>query len=368
MNNTMKTYKIVVDSKVFTNMRGYSPAEVSKKAVSKILGNSLNRTSFSMVEAKTGKIRCYDAKRENLVRPYRKNGKLITSRIVVKKIGKQVGGTYPPDLGENSDDPIFQFFPREEYYFDHGPLINGIQSIEIFSKADLSYQSFCIRFYVIGNVLYLSELNKCHYSGKINLNKIIEYAKSFGNIELIELTDVSKIKLIDIDPLQIRYISLSLLSILSSGKSWYNKYGFFSKDYTNELVENKKKIIMNINDFMKECIEKLVKNSHENKSKLDKQKDKFFTYYKQEKTVQEIFTQIKAELFKFGKNNAELFKFGDDSNESDSDESDSNKYDKLYKEKEKFNEQFKIIFGILSIIEKSKIIIYDSNLTRILEK
>ena len=51
----MKTYKIVVDSKVFTNMRGYSPAEVSKKAVSKILGNSLNRTSFSMVEAKTVK-------------------------------------------------------------------------------------------------------------------------------------------------------------------------------------------------------------------------------------------------------------------------------------------------------------------------
>jgi hypothetical protein len=144
MNSKIKTYKIIVDSKLFANIRGSTPAEFAKKAASKILGNSLNRVRFSIVDAKTGKFRHYDAKRENLVRPYRKNGKLITSRIVVKKIGKQVGGTYPPDLGENSDDPIFQFFPREEYYFDHGPLINGIQSIEIFSKADLIFKFLLI--------------------------------------------------------------------------------------------------------------------------------------------------------------------------------------------------------------------------------
>jgi hypothetical protein len=118
MNNKIKTYKIMVDSKPFANMRGASPAEVAKKAASKILGNSLNRVRFSIQE-KTGKIRYYDAKRENLVRPYRKNGKLVKYRIIVKKIGKQVGGTYPPNLEEGSDDPIFDFFPKEEYKIEN---------------------------------------------------------------------------------------------------------------------------------------------------------------------------------------------------------------------------------------------------------
>jgi hypothetical protein len=117
-----------------------------------------------------------------LVRPYRKNGKLITCQIVVKKIGK-----YPPDL-KNSDDSIFTFFPKEDYYFDDGPLINYIQSIKIFSNDDLSNQSFCIRFYVIKDILYLSELNKCHYSGNINLEKIINYAKSFDYLHFIKLS------------------------------------------------------------------------------------------------------------------------------------------------------------------------------------
>ena len=103
---------------------------------------------------------------------------------------------------------------------------------------------------------------------------------------------------------------------------------------------------MNIDEFMTECIEKLVKNSRQNRSKLDEQKAKFLIYYK-EKNVQEIFTEIKEQLTKFGKNN-----------------NNSNESEKLFKEQ--FKEQFKIIFGILSIIEKSKIIIYDSDLTRIL--
>lgn len=48
MNTKIKTYKIIVDSKPFANIRGSTPAEVAKKAASKILGNSLNRTRFSI--------------------------------------------------------------------------------------------------------------------------------------------------------------------------------------------------------------------------------------------------------------------------------------------------------------------------------
>ena len=62
MNTKIKTYKIIVDSKQFANMRGASPADVAKKATSKIIGNSLNRTRFS-IQAKTEKIRHYDVKR-----------------------------------------------------------------------------------------------------------------------------------------------------------------------------------------------------------------------------------------------------------------------------------------------------------------
>ena len=126
-------------------MRGASPAEVAKKTASKILGNSLNRVRFSMVEAKTGKIRHYDAKRENLVRPYHKNGKLIKYRIVVKKLGKQVGGTYPPNL-EDLDDPIFEVYPKGEYEIEvishYTPEVLPITKYHITSNSD-----WCIDFH-----------------------------------------------------------------------------------------------------------------------------------------------------------------------------------------------------------------------------
>lgn len=159
MNNKIKTYKILINSKPFANIRDSTPAEVAKKAASKILGNSLNRVRFSIQE-KTKKNRHYDAKRENLVRPYRKNGKLITFRIVVKKMGKQIGGTYPPNLEEDSDDPIFDFFPRGEY---------EITFNDYFTVYDKK-KNVCIAFYIIKNdkenYLYINDLYKCSYQGK----------------------------------------------------------------------------------------------------------------------------------------------------------------------------------------------------------
>ena len=102
MSSPLKNYKIIVDSKHFGNMKGISPAEVSKKAAGKILGKSNNRiTQFSMIETKNGKIRNYKAFKENLIRPYKKNGKLITCRIIVKKIGKHTGGGEAEKLSKN---------------------------------------------------------------------------------------------------------------------------------------------------------------------------------------------------------------------------------------------------------------------------
>jgi hypothetical protein len=101
MSSTTKNYKIIVDSKHFGNMKGIRPAEVAKKAAGKILGLSNNRIAqFSMIETKNGKIRNYKAFKENLIRPYKKNGKLITCRIIVKKIGKHTGGGEADILSE----------------------------------------------------------------------------------------------------------------------------------------------------------------------------------------------------------------------------------------------------------------------------
>ncbi len=73
MSSPSKNYKIIVDSKHFGNMKGIRPAEVAKKAASKILGLYNNKIiHFSMIEIKNGKIRNYKAFKENLIRPYKK--------------------------------------------------------------------------------------------------------------------------------------------------------------------------------------------------------------------------------------------------------------------------------------------------------
>lgn len=60
-----------------------------------------------MIETKNGKIRNYKAFKENLIRPYKKNGKLISCRIIVKKIGKHTGGNEADRLSEIYKKPKF---------------------------------------------------------------------------------------------------------------------------------------------------------------------------------------------------------------------------------------------------------------------
>jgi hypothetical protein len=245
MNNKIKTYKILLDSKPFANMRGSTPAEVAKKAASKILGNSLNRARFSIQE-KTGKIRHYDAKRENLVRPYYKNGKLVKYRIVVKNIGKQVGGTYPPNLEPGSVDPIFDFFPEGEYSIR----IEG-SNVNIYNQDNL-----CIKFGIEDRELGIFELHHCGYKGSTNLQKIIGYAKKLNEnskmIDLISLTDSSYFK-------QYKDIYLYILYILSTGISWYNYFKFKSDNFENkEIKYNQHFLSINLEDFLNECIGKII--------------------------------------------------------------------------------------------------------------
>jgi hypothetical protein len=243
MNNRIKTYKILVDSKLFANIRGASSAEVAKKAASKILVNSLNRASFVIQENR--KIRHYDAKRENLIRPYRKNGKLITFRIVVKKLVKQIGGIYPPNIEPGSKDPIFDFFPRREY----------IIRIEDSNVNIYNQDNLCIKFEIRDRELFIIELNHCGYKGSTNLRKIIGYAKKLNEnskiIDSIGLLDGSYFK-------EYEDISLTILYILSTGISWYNYFDFKSEFFDEEIKHNQQFLSMTFTTFLDICISKII--------------------------------------------------------------------------------------------------------------
>jgi hypothetical protein len=267
MNNRIKTYKIIVDSKLFVNIRGASPAEVAKKAASKIFGNSLNRARFSIQE-KTGKIRHYDAKQENLVRPYHKNGKLVKYQIIVKKIGKQVGGTYPPNIEPGSDDPIFDFFPRGEYKIEiishYTPEVFPITKYHITSNS-----VWCIDFHfeIDKRKIELDNLNKCYNkSGSDNLKKIIKYGKYLKSYDIID-----KIELFDASTIYDKKISLALLSILSTGMSWYNSFGFISPNFKVEKENNSKFLRMQFDDFLNLCSNILFEQKKEYYDNLNKQ-------------------------------------------------------------------------------------------------
>ena len=251
MNNKIKTYKILVDSKPFVNIRGSTPVEVAKKAASKILGNSLNRVRFSIVEAKNVKFRHYDAKQEKLVRPYYKNGKLVKYRIVVKKLGKQVGGTYPPNLEPGSEDPIFDFFPEEKY-----EIRIEDSTVNIYNQDNQDNQdNLCIKFDIKDKELFIFKLNHCGYKGSTNLQKIIGYAKKLNEkskiIDSIGLLDGSYFK-------EYEDISLTILYILSTGISWYNYFDFKSEFFDDEIKHNQQFLSMTFETFLDKCISKII--------------------------------------------------------------------------------------------------------------
>lgn len=122
---------------------------------------------------------------------------------------------------------------------------------------------------------------------KKNLDNLIKYARKLKELQIIDkivLDDASYI----IEP----GIHLWLLSILSNGQSWYNKFDFKSDKYDDEIINNQSKIMMKFEDFINECIEKYSLNN----TRLTQQKIIFFKFFDKDKSVQEIFTQVKKEL------------------------------------------------------------------------
>jgi len=377
--NNQKSYKIIARSKKMRNIFGSCPAEVAKKVALKLLVKNIYSMYFSIVEIKTNKIIHYQSNKKELLRPYHKNGKLVKYRIIVKKIGKQVGGTYPPNL-KDPEDPIFTFFPKEKYFISSKETKDGNIIIQIINKSN---RELCIKIRVEGKNIYIMELNHCGYNGRTNLNAIIEYSKELNKeskiIDLIYLIDASFFKHFE--------ISLSTLYILSIGISWYNQFEFFSENYHEEIEHNKKFLTMTLEEFLNECIEKIIdikRNYYENinnkiQTVLLKNHNKNFIKEilnklqknKKEKndlTIEGLIKNTRDELILikeefidiFGnKNIKELFT--EIINMLREIELSENEIEKLEKNRE-LSPELKAIIELFKFIEQSKIILYSKDL------
>ena len=377
--NNQKSYKIIVHSKKMRNISGSSPAEVAKKVALKLLVKNIYSMYFSIVEIKTNKIIHYQSNKKELLRPYHKNGKLVKYRIVVKKMGKQVGGTYPPNL-EDPEDPIFTFFPKIKYIISSEETERYGRIIQFINKSN---NELCIEIRIEGKNIYIIELNHCGYNGRTNLDAIIEYSKELNKeskiIDLIYLIDASFLKHPE--------IVLSTLYILSIGVSWYNQFKFFSENYQEEIEHNKKFLTMTLEEFLNECIEKIIdikRNYYENinnkiQTFLLKNHSKNFikkilnTLQKNKKekndlTIEGLITKMRDELILkkeefigiFGnKNIKELFT--EIRKMLRGIELSENEIEKLEKNGE-LSPELKAIIELFKFIKESKIILYSDDL------
>ena len=304
--NNQKSYKIVVCSKKMRNIRGASPAEVAKKVALKLLVKNIYNMYFSIIDIKTNKITHYQSNKKELVRPYHKKGKLVKYRIIVKKMGKQVGGTYQPNL-EDENDPIFIFFPKERFDIsfhdgkkkyretDYNKIIyikdlhnNNCLQIEFNTFTENNERFFCC--------IELSKLDRCNNKTSDNLEALKKYAKYLKKNFIDNLRYIS---LIDISCIKDNNVYLSLLSILTTGESWYNRFGFKSDDYDHEIEHNSRIIQMNIMDFISSIIKNIyrIKNYlNETTEKLIEKINDFIEKYDKSKSINDVFIEIKKQL------------------------------------------------------------------------
>jgi hypothetical protein len=181
----------------------------------------------------------------------------------------------------------------------------------------------CLELNIHGSHMKVEYISKCNYriSGSQILGIIQKFVKENGGINIVELQDTSKLP-----NLCKRYdIPLYIIYILSTGKSWYNSYGYKSANYDNEIRHNKKLLHMTMFDFMIACNTKSYHPMDE--TELLEMIDIFYNvmndhqYYKNNKqrtklhsqmSVKETFTRLKNYVLK---NMPEIREVGFETNE-----------------------------------------------------
>jgi len=107
----------------------------------------------------------------------------------------------------------------------------------------------CLELEFSGDTLKVEYIRKCSgASGTQLLQMISKIAKKEG-LSYVTLDDKSRIEGICPD----YKIPLYLIYILSTGKSWYNAYGYVSRNYSREVANNKRYLDMKMHNFIRLC-------------------------------------------------------------------------------------------------------------------
>jgi hypothetical protein len=193
----------------------------------------------------------------------------------------------------NSDslkDIVERIFPEREFDTQIQQTTDGYSRLTIMDKLEKR----CLVFTIEDDLIMVDNLYKCDSgSGTTLLHKVEQFAREFG-IFKIKLEDASTIT----TPCEKRF-SLQMLSILTTGKSWYNKLGYIQNPKKQRLMDSHNSILIQTRfadfiDMVKKTIQEDEKNEFNNLIENIKDILDF------ESTVQDVFIKIK-DMFKNGK-------------------------------------------------------------------
>ena len=132
--------------------------------------------------------------------------------------------------------------------------------------------------------IYIEEISKSeiyNYSGTFILNKLEKLLMDIEEIKYIKLSDASRIILEDSKNNVFQY-SLATLSIMSSGMSWYNKYGYLQNTFQEDYI--------NYTSIIERNFIQTIQGIYDNDITLDKEFDDFFYY-----NLKDVYKVIYAE-------------------------------------------------------------------------
>lgn len=131
---------------------------------------------------------------------------------------------------------IRRVFSPKIIEINHPPNINII---------DLESDDICGLFVIYPDHIYIKRLDKCGSTSGTELLQMYDtLAQQMPSIKYIELEDASKIEICK------QKINLYILKILTTGQSWYNSKGYFSKHYESERSHNETIINKQYEDFI----------------------------------------------------------------------------------------------------------------------
>jgi hypothetical protein len=163
-------------------------------------------------------------------------------------------------MSEPLTDIIQRIFPTDAFTITTQESSDKYLQIYIKDKRQRS----CVTFRIKEDSIYVEWLTKCDSgSGTALLHKVEQFASEIGIFKII-LEDASQV----ITPCY-SVTSLRMLSILTTGKSWYNKLGYTSKNQVETDSYNNSLIQMLFSDFI-DMVKRTIQYNEEHKINLSR--------------------------------------------------------------------------------------------------